>query len=133
MMARAIGAAVAPPVPAWSESATATATSGRSAGAKAMNQVLLRPGTPVSAVPVLPATEMPGIWAATPVPDSHCQHHHRGQVGCRRRLDRRLPLLGLEALDHVPVGSDDALDELRLHDDAVVGDARGDERHLQRA
>ena len=69
-MSLAMGAAVTPPVPAWSESATATATLGASAGAKAMNQVLLRPETPVSAVPVLPATDTPEIWAAVPVPDS---------------------------------------------------------------
>ena len=33
-----------------------------------MNQVVLIPVVPVSAVPVLPATEIPGIAAAPPVP-----------------------------------------------------------------
>src|ERR671936_2447975 len=64
----AIGAAVVPPKPCWFSSVTATATCGWSAGAKQMNQVVLMPLLPVSAVPVLPATEMPGIWAAPPVP-----------------------------------------------------------------
>ncbi len=35
-----------------------------------MKPVSFRPGTPVSAVPVFPATWMPSIWAAVPVPDS---------------------------------------------------------------
>ena len=65
---------------------------GSSAGAKAMNHVLLRPETPVSAVPVLPATETPGIWAAVPGARFDHQHHHGGQ--------RRLPWLGLIAVFH---------------------------------
>ena len=58
MTSRAIGAAVTPPVRLWFSSATAIATSGRwpSRPAKAMNQVVFRPSTPVSAVPVLPPT-----------------------------------------------------------------------------
>ena len=47
MIARTIGAAVAPPVPLWSERATATATLGASAGANAMNQVSFRSARPV--------------------------------------------------------------------------------------
>src|SRR6266516_4362712 len=67
MIAFAIGAAVVPPAPVWFWSATATG--GALAGAKAMNQVVFGvPGPPVSAVPVLPATRTPGIWAAVPVP-----------------------------------------------------------------
>ena len=50
-----------------------------------MNQTSFRPARPVSAVPVLPATRTPGIWAAVPVPDSHDELHHGGQLG------RRLP------------------------------------------
>ena len=61
MICFAIGAATSPPVACWRSTTTATAMRGLSAGAKAMNHVLLRPETPVSAVPVLPATEMPGI------------------------------------------------------------------------
>ena len=38
------------------------------AGAKAMNQTVLRPATPVSAVPGLAGDATPGIWAAVPVP-----------------------------------------------------------------
>ena len=51
----------------WFSSMTATATRGASAGAKAMNQVCDVP-RPVWAVPVLPATATPGIWALAPVP-----------------------------------------------------------------
>ena len=40
------------------------------AAAKAMNQVVLEPGTPVSPVPRLPTTDQPGICAAVPVPRS---------------------------------------------------------------
>src|SRR5213080_3808193 len=69
MIALAIGAAVVPPAPVWFWSATATATRGAFAGAKAMNHVVFGvPGPPVSAVPVLPATLIPEIWAAVPVP-----------------------------------------------------------------
>ena len=60
MTARAIGAAVVPPVPLWSSSTTAMASSAglsSSGAAKAMNQVVFLPGTPVSPVPVLPPTE----------------------------------------------------------------------------
>ena len=57
MTAFAIGAAVVPPAPVWFCNTTAIAIRGALAGAKAMNQVVLRvPAPPVSAVPVLPAT-----------------------------------------------------------------------------
>ena len=82
MTARAIGAAVAPPVELWPSSATAIATSGRGRPAKAMNHVVLRPGTPVSAVPVLPPMRKPGIWAAVPVPASTARTI---MSGCRAR------------------------------------------------
>src|ERR1700730_14844423 len=71
MTALAMGAAMAPPVASltagWFSTMTATAIVGLAAGAKATNQVctLFRP---VWAVPVLPATWTPGIWAAVPVP-----------------------------------------------------------------
>src|SRR5215813_7711482 len=68
MTVLAIGAAVCPPTPCWFSRKTETATRGASAGAKAMNDVVFTPGAPVSAVPVLPATATPGIWAAVPVP-----------------------------------------------------------------
>src|SRR6266567_403355 len=64
----AIGAAVVPPTPVWFCSTTATAYLGWLAGAKQMNQAVLIPLLPVSAVPVLPATGTPGICAAVPVP-----------------------------------------------------------------
>src|ERR1051325_4391587 len=69
MMALAIGAAVVPPEPLWFCMTTATATRGAFAGAIETNHVGFGvPGPPFSAVPVLPATLTPGIWAAVPVP-----------------------------------------------------------------
>ena len=68
---RAIGAAVTPPVRVWPSSTTATAIRGGEPSfgpAKQMNHVVFRPVTPVSAVPVLPATVKPEIAAAVPVP-----------------------------------------------------------------
>ena len=65
----AIGAATWPPVLwSWFSSITVTAIRGLSAGAKHTNQAVLMPSTPVSAVPVLPATRTPGICAFVPVP-----------------------------------------------------------------
>jgi len=94
----AIGAAVRPPTPCWFSRKTEIATRGASAGAKAMNEVVFTPGAPVSAVPVLPATATPGIWAAVPVPlvttdciivekpkeadeGGHDHHHGHGGMG----------------------------------------------------
>ena len=60
MTERAIGAAVAPPVPLWFWRTTATASSAglSSSGlTKAMNHVVFADEMPVSAVPVLPPTE----------------------------------------------------------------------------
>src|SRR5579875_852120 len=71
MTALAIGAAMVPPwywlAGGWSSTSTATAIWGSGTGAKATNQVSMS-GPPVCAVPVLPATWMPGMRAATPVP-----------------------------------------------------------------
>ena len=82
MTARAIGAAVVPPTPLWFSSTTAMATCGglRRPPAKAMNQVVFEPSMPVSAVPVLPPTVMPGICAAVPVPLADDEPHHRGDL-----------------------------------------------------
>ena len=132
MMARATGAAVAPPVPAWSERATATATRGLSTGANAMNQVSFAPGRPVSAVPVLPATRTPGICAAVPVPDSHSQLHHRGELGRGLPARRLRELVGLRLREDLAVRLQDPVDDERLHDETAVGDTGGDHRHLQR-
>src|SRR5262245_28800454 len=71
----AIGAARRPPLMSEGSSrpdstTTATAICGSLAGANEMNQACgLGPG-PCCAVPVLPATGMPGIWAFWPVPFS---------------------------------------------------------------
>src|SRR5664280_1467202 len=69
----AIGAATAPPVASLpmlppSSTTTATATLGVSAGAKATNQACGAAPSACWAVPVLPATWMPGIWATCAVP-----------------------------------------------------------------
>jgi hypothetical protein len=61
MISRTIGAAVEPPVPVWFSRATATAIWASAAGANATNHVVLRPATPVYAVPVFPATSTPEI------------------------------------------------------------------------
>ena len=61
----AIGAEIVPPKPlSWFSTTTAIATRGASAGAKAANQVVWMLPRPTSAVPVLPATRIPGIAAA---------------------------------------------------------------------
>ena len=60
MTARAIGAAVVPPVPLWFCRTTAIASSGAASSsgpANAMNHVMFEPGTPVSPVPVFPPIE----------------------------------------------------------------------------
>src|SRR5665647_234094 len=71
---RAIGAATLPPnasLPAFPpfSTTTATATFGSLAGANAVNQACGLPPLACWAVPVLPATSMPEIWAEVPVPD----------------------------------------------------------------
>ena len=66
-----------PPVPRWCSSATATATFGLSAGAKAMNQVVFTPACPVSAVPVLPATAIAGDLRRRAGAAGHDRLHHR--------------------------------------------------------
>jgi hypothetical protein len=59
-----MGAEMVPPNSGVRSTTTATAIFGFSAGAKAMNQALFRPGTPVSAVPVFPATDRFPMFAA---------------------------------------------------------------------
>src|SRR5690625_1541025 len=73
--ARAMGAAVLPPVASDPElppfsTTTATATCGSSAGANPVNQACGEPSEECSAAPVLPATSIPLICAAVPVPES---------------------------------------------------------------
>src|SRR5690606_30255700 len=67
MMRLAMGAASVPPLPPPCSTTTATATWGSSAGAKETNQLCVGPLS-VSAVPVLPATCMPGM--APPGPEA---------------------------------------------------------------
>src|SRR5262249_43837773 len=71
MTLRAPGAPTAPPVrtsPPPTSTMTATATLGALAGAKPTNQAWGAVPLPCSAVPVLPATFTPWIWALVPVP-----------------------------------------------------------------
>ena len=106
MIWRTIGAATVPPSPSELTTITATAISGFCAGAKAVNQASVScggsspgpsswPGSsaagPSSAVPVLPATWIPGRARGDPGPGlDHADHqlgHRRG--GLRRgHLDR---------------------------------------------
>ena len=132
MMARATGAAVAPPVPAWSERATATATRGLSTGANAMNQVSFAPGSA-------------GLRGAGLAGDANArdlrggagarldsQLHHRGEL-CRGLPARRLrELVGLRLREDLAVRLQDPVDDERLHDETAVGDTGGDHGHLQR-
>ena len=83
---------------------TATAIFGCSAGANAMNQALFRPATPVSAVPVLPATDQVSDvrrlsrallhdaahhrWSAPP-PSAGTSRARPARDGCRARSCRR--------------------------------------------
>src|SRR5207248_2203960 len=73
MTALAIGAATLPPVaslprlPPFSTT-TATTMCGSWAGANPTNHACGVVELPCCAVPVFPATSMPGIWAAVPVP-----------------------------------------------------------------
>ena len=129
----AIGAAVWPPTPCWFSRKTAIATRGASAGAKAMNEVVFTPGAPVSAVPVLPATATPGICAAVPVPPVTTDSIIVVSSFAVSRRDR--PRAGPSACARTivePSGRGDLVDDVGLHDDAVVGDPGRDHRHLQR-
>ncbi len=65
-----MGADTCPPKRGVCSTTTATAIFGSCTGAKAMNQAVFTPVTPVSAVPVFPATVSPFRRAAVPVPSS---------------------------------------------------------------
>ena len=86
----------------------------------------------ISAVPVLPATEMPSSAAAVPVPS-------RTTLAIMSPTSRAVDAfitcdssLGLDASDRAPVAVDDRGRRGRLHQRAAVGHGRGDHRHLQR-
>ena len=122
--------------PGWASMMTATATSGVPPGgpAKAMNQAWLDGGSvPSWAVPVLPPTSKPGICARAcrcrPATTPIIAVAH---VGGRLRADGLGPHLGLELLDDLAALVGDSVEHVRRHDHAVVGDAGGDQRHLQR-
>ena len=70
-----------------------------------MNQVSFRPETPVSAVPVLPATGTPGIWAAVPVPDSTTARIMAVSSAAVRGLIAFLHSFGLERSITFPSGA----------------------------
>ena len=101
---------------------TATAICGCSAGAKAMNQALFSPGTPVSAVPVLPATDRFPMFAAVPGALLHHPAHHRGQLGRGLRRHHALDLLGLLSSTVLPSGETARSTIDGRHPHAAVGD-----------
>ena len=129
----AIGAAVVPPTPVWFSSITAIATLGASTGANAMNEVGLRPATA--------GLRGPGLAG-----DAHARDL-RGRAGAARgrrppsRARARCALCGLSVrpstwrrvrVTTLPFGREDAVDDVRLHEDAAVRDRGRDHRHLQR-
>ena len=71
-----------------------------------------RPGTPVSAVPVLPATWMPGICAAVPVPPWTTASIICVQLGAVCGLIARPSLCGFVSRTVEPSGDDHAADEV---------------------
>ena len=121
------------PVPAWFSRTTATASpAGVSSPrlAKAMNQVVLEPGTPVPPVPVFPPTDQPDLRGRARPPLDREAHHPRDRC-CRVRShgtpdeDRALPQ------DDPSAGRDDPLHD-RLHEPPADADRARDHRHLQR-
>ena len=132
MISRAIGAAVEPPVPVWFSSATETAIRASEAGANATNHVVLRPATPVSAVPVFPATSTPEICAAVPVPAETAETIMSVSAGAVDVFIARPTSFGSCRTTTFPPRRADELHEVRLHEHAVVRDRRRDHRHLQR-
>ena len=134
MTCRAIGAAVAPPVSDWFWSTTAIASFGFFPGspAKAMNQVVLLPSMPVSAVPVLPPISRPGDLRRGARAGLDGAHHHRADVPRGRGRDRAPDLRRLRPAAGLAVRRHDLLDHVRAHQDAVVADRARDHRHLLR-
>ena len=133
-MSRAIGAAKSPPKPVTPLTVTATAIRGLSAGAKPMNHtsLILAPNS-VSAVPVLPATWMPGICGLRAGAALHHAHHHVGHGGGRRRLHHRRTARSGSIVSTVrPSRSTTRVGQVRLHQLAAVGHRGGDLGHLQR-
>ena len=134
MTSRAIGAAVAPPVSDWFWRTTAIASFGFSPGspAKAMNQVVLFPATPVSAVPVLPPIRNAGNLRCRARACLDGPHHHRADLLRRRRRDRPADLRRPRSIAGLAVRRHDLRDHERPHQDPVVADRPGHHRHLQR-
>ena len=97
-----------------------------------MNQVVFRPAIPVSAVPVLPATVMPSIRAAVPVPSSTASFIIDADRPAVSGFIARSSRSGFERTITAAVRRDDPVDHLRLHHDAVVRDRGRHHRHLQR-
>ena len=100
-----------------------------------MNHVVFadpRPPAPTSAVPVLPATRMPGICAAVPVPPCDDRLHHPREVTGGVCGHRALVLPRPRAGDDAARRRDDSVDSVRFHDYALVANRRRDHRHLFR-
>ena len=131
MTAAATGAATPPPVPGVPSMTTATAIWGASAGAKPMNQALLRPSTPVSAVPVFPATERPLSAAWVPVP-SWTTRRIIPATAAAVVAEVAVPSeVGLGGCDLLTRAGRDPAHQVGAHECAAVGDRCGHEGHLQ--
>ena len=137
MTALAMGAAVRPPVaslPASPPSSTTTATAiCRSPDpVKPMNQACGSLPRACWAVPVLPATSRPGIWAAVPVPLSTTW-----SIMSRRSPATRSGITWPKSspsnrLTTPALVGDDLAGHERPHPPAAVGDGRGHGGHLER-
>ena len=137
MTARAMGPARRPPAissraVSLDSTSTATATLGSSAGANDTNQAYGGRSGVDCAVPVLPPTSTPAMRADVAVPTLDGADHHLAQLGGVGAAHGLAESLGLRLLEHPEVGRAHGLDDVRLHDIAVVGDAGSDHRHLQR-
>ena len=86
----------------------------------------------VSAVPVLPATRTPGIWACVPVPLCTTRSIIAVTSDAVEGFITVDCTWGLIVFTRASVRVDHAVGHVRLHELAAVGDRRGDLRHLQR-
>ena len=100
--------------------------------AKPMNQVVLLPSIPVSAVPVLPPIRKPETCAAVPRSRLNRPNHHVPDVPGGRRRHRATDLRRSRPRAGLPIRSHSLFDDEWPHKDAVVADRARDHRHLQR-
>ncbi len=135
MTSRAIGAAVAPPVPDWFWSTTAIASS---AGALLVSPGegdeprRVRAGDACLACPRLAADRVARDLGGGPRSALDGEPHHGchgiGRVPAHRLADQCRPLPDQD----LPTGPDDPVDGVGLHEPAPDADRAGDHGHLQR-